>query len=89
MRSRPLLETAALSLADALAAEQGGADRIELCVSRVEGAITPSAGLITTVCRAVSKDVHVMVRPRGGNFVYNATELATMLEDIRMARQLG
>ena len=89
MQERPSLETAALSVEDALAAEEGGADRFELCASRIEGAITPSGGLIKATCRAVNIDVHVMIRPRGGNFVYNSTEIETMIEDISLARDLG
>lgn len=87
-RLKLLLETAALSVEDAVIAEAGGADRIEVCASRIEGAITPSGGLIKAICRSVSIDVHVMIRPRGGNFFYSPGEIETMIEDIELARNM-
>jgi len=84
-----LVEAAVESLDDALAAVEGGADRLELCANLDIGGTTPSAALIETVRAGVPVPVLVMVRPRGGRFVYSPTELARMLEDIAMARALG
>jgi len=77
------------SVAGALAAEQAGADRVELCSDLVEGGITPSAGLIQAVIRATTLPVMVMIRPRGGDFCFDHSEVQVMLADIRIARDCG
>jgi copper homeostasis protein len=73
----------------AVAAERGGADRIELCASLVEGGITPSLGTVRATLGAVGVSVHVMVRPRGGDFLYSAFEFASMLDDVAALRDTG
>lgn len=89
MTDQPLLEIAANSLDSALAAQQGGADRIELCAGLEVGGLTPSAGLIALLRAELSIPVHVLVRPRAGDFAYSAHEHQTMLADIAHCRQAG
>lgn len=76
------LEICANGIQSALNAEFGGADRIELCVSLENGGLTPSYGLIKEVNKRLSIPVHVLIRPRAGNFIYNDNEKAVILEDI-------
>ncbi|GAX76698.1 hypothetical protein CEUSTIGMA_g4144.t1 [Chlamydomonas eustigma] len=68
-----------------------GVGRIELCSCLTLGGLTPSAGLICCVLDIVQSriPVHVLIRPRPGDFVYTSDELAVMIRDIRMAAQLG
>lgn len=77
------------SAAGAFAAQQGGADRVELCDNLLEGGTTPSAGAIKVARRGLKIGLQVIIRPRGGDFLYDATEVEVMREDIRMAKDLG
>lgn len=87
---RPILIEACVdTVHSALAAEAGGADRIELCDNLVEGGTTPSAGMIEECVARLSIPVFVIIRPRGGDFLYTSSEVAVMLRDIAHARQLG
>ena len=70
----------------ALAAQKAGADRIELCVDLNIGGITPSRGLIESVRREVDLPIYILIRPRGGNFVYNEDEFDNMIDDIQFAK---
>lgn len=84
-----LIEICVDSIEGALAAERGGADRVELCGSLIEGGTTPSAGCIALTRRVLRIGLQVMIRPRGGDFCYSDLEFASMREDIRMASELG
>lgn len=66
-----------------IASEQAGADRVELCQALIVGGLTPSMGCVTTtIHRATTIGVHVLIRPRDGDFVYSPLEVDTMLADI-------
>lgn len=77
------------SAAGAFAAERGGADRVELCDNLLEGGTTPSAGCIKVARRGLKIGLQVIIRPRGGDFLYSQDELEIMREDIRTAKDLG
>ena len=87
--SNILLEICAASLPSALAAERGGAHRIELCAALGLGGVTPSSACLKLVKRELSIPVRVLIRPREGDFCYSPTERELLCEDIRMARDLG
>jgi len=89
MSGKPILEIAANSLASALAAQQGGASRIELCTALELGGLTPSPAQIALVRERLSIPVHVLVRPRAGDFAYTEEEHATMLADIAYCAAAG
>jgi len=84
-----LIEAAVESAEGAVAAERAGAHRIELCANLTEGGTTPSAGTIAAALARVAVPVFVMIRPRGGDFLYTAVELDVMARDIASARSLG
>ena len=83
------VEVCCYTLEDAHQAKKAGATRIELCADRTAGGTTPSYGLIEHILTSIPIDVAVMIRPRGGDFVYCDEELAVMQRDIAMAGRLG
>lgn len=72
-----------------LAAQQAGADRVELCASLLEGGLTPSLGVVREALRVGTIPFHVIIRPRGGDFLYSELEFGSMLEDIKALRDMG
>lgn len=85
----PLFEVCLQSVDGVIAAERGGAQRVELCAALVEGGITPSLGTVLASREAVDIDIMVMIRPRGGDFDYTERELAVMVQDIQHLRGSG
>lgn len=83
------LEICATSLASCKAAQEGGADRIELCDNLLEGGTTPSYATIKLAREAVNIALYPIIRPRGGDFLYDDQEFAIMKEDIKVCKQLG
>jgi copper homeostasis protein len=85
----PQVEICVDDLAGALAAEAEGADRIELCSALSEGGLTPSFGLVQAVLGRVRRiGVRIMIRPRGGNYVFSSEEVEVMLADIAAFRSM-
>ncbi|RXK49611.1 copper homeostasis protein CutC [Aquirufa rosea] len=87
---RPIsLEVCSYSLYSCLAADQAGADRVELCASPWEGGTSPSAGVVSEALTLTSLGIHVMVRARGGDFCYDAWEKKTMLAEVNQYLSMG
>ena len=84
-----LIEICVDSLASAIAAERGGAARVELCSSLTDGGVTPSAGMIEVVRSKISIGLQVIIRPRGGDFCYEQEEFEIMRKDILAAKARG
>lgn len=83
------VEAAVESIGGVLAAEAEGVDRIELCGLLHNGAVTPSIGLITKALAVVQTPIHVFVRPRVGDFLYDRHDVAVMMADIAAAKDAG
>lgn len=77
------------SVESAITAESAGAGRLELCSALSEGGITPSAGLIESVRRNTDFRIHVLIRPRSGDFLYSDSEFSVMRRDIDTAGECG
>ena len=89
MNDRILIEACVDSPQSALAAQQGGANRVELCADLFAGGCTPSAGSIRLARRLLSIPVNVIVRPRGGDFCYSEAEYEEMRLDVEFCKQAG
>jgi copper homeostasis protein len=84
-----LIEVCVDSVESAVAAEKGGAKRVELCCALLEGGLTPSAGAIALAREKIAIGLNVIIRPRGGDFLYTNDEHEAMLRDIETAKSLG
>jgi copper homeostasis protein len=89
MKKPVTLEICLESVDSVIAADRGGAQRVELCANLLEGGTTPSAGTIRAARENAKIAINVMIRPRGGDFLYTETEFASMQHDIRAAKELG
>src|SRR5579872_4512919 len=87
----PIFEICTDSVAGVRAAVEAGAARVELCASLIEGGITPSIGMVRQAVAAAEGrlKVHVIIRPRGGDFLYSADEFAAMRDDVEAAKDAG
>jgi copper homeostasis protein len=84
-----IIEIAVFSLEAAIAAYNAGAQRIELCSAPAEGGLTPSAATMRLARKYVKIPIHVMIRPREGDFCYSEKEFESMLLDIAAAKMVG
>ena len=84
-----IFEVCVDSVEGVLAAQQAGAQRVELCDNLVEGGTTPSLGVVRVARRRAALAVYVIVRPRGGDFVYTEAEFEAMQQDILALKQEG
>lgn len=90
MKKKPItLEICLESVDSVIAADRGGAQRVELCADLLEGGTTPSAGTIRAARENAKIAINVMIRPRGGDFLYTEAEFTSMQHDIRIAKECG
>jgi len=89
MKTEMKLEICCYTVESAELAEEGGADRIELCDNYPEGGTTPSHGAVRLALERLKIPVNVMVRPRGGDFLYTDEEYEIMRRDLQHIRELG
>jgi copper homeostasis protein len=87
MTEQVLIEVCVDSVSSAIAAERGGAQRVELCSDLYEGGVTPSVGLIEAVRSKISIGLNPIIRPRAGDFCYSDDEIDIIRRDIRMAKE--
>jgi copper homeostasis protein len=85
----PLIEICVEGIDGLIAAQEAGADRVELCASLIEGGITPSLGTVRLALDVATVPFHVIVRPRGGDFLYSDAEYRSMRADVEALRDLG
>lgn len=86
---KPLIEICLESVESVIAAEKGGADRVELCSDLFEGGLTPTIGTVKTALKKSNIKINVMIRPRGGDFCYSDEEFEVMLEDVKALKDTG
>ncbi len=84
-----MLEICAGDIESVFAAAKGGADRVELCAALGEGGVTPSIGFVREARKVPGLKLHVLIRPRGGDFVYTPEEVDAMVADIRAIKEEG
>jgi copper homeostasis protein len=84
-----IIEVCVDSVESAIASEEGGADRVELCDSLIEGGTTPSFGAIAVAREKLSIKLQVIIRPRGGDFCYSDIEYEVMRRDIERCKEIG
>ncbi|MEO8883863.1 MAG: copper homeostasis protein CutC, partial [Devosia sp.] len=90
MTSKPLrIEICVEGIDGLVAAQNAGADRVELCASLIEGGLTPSLGTVRQALAIGTIPFHVIIRPRGGDFLYSELEFDSMVEDVKAMRALG
>jgi len=89
MTEHVLIEVCVESVASAVAAERGGAQRVELCSDLLEGGVTPSVGLMEAVRSRISIGLHPIIRPRAGDFCYTEEEFDVMCRDVEIAKTSG
>lgn len=85
----PLIEICVEGIDGLVTAQEAGADRVEFCAALVEGGLTPSIGTVKTALAVATVPFHVIVRPRGGDFLYGDLEFRSMLDDVAALRDLG
>jgi copper homeostasis protein len=86
---RPIVEVCCGSLASAIAAQEGGAHRVELCANLYEGGTTPSHGTLELAREKLDIEINVLVRPRGSDFVYDGDEMEIIRRDVAKCKELG
>lgn len=89
MHLKYIIEIATTDFVTTRSAVEGGADRIELCASLVEGGITPSLGTITKCRETFDVQLFPIIRPRGGDFLYTEEEFQVMLSDVLLCKKVG
>lgn len=86
---RPLLEVCIEDIESIISAEKAGVNRIEFCTNLVEGGTTPSLGMFRIARKKSKLPFNIMIRPRGGDFLYSDVEFETMLENVHIFREEG
>ena len=89
MEPNYIIEIATTDFITTKAAVEGGADRVELCASLVEGGTTPSYGTILQCRESFTVDVFPIIRPRGGDFLYTEEEFHIMLKEVQLCKEVG
>ncbi|MCD7906302.1 MAG: copper homeostasis protein CutC, partial [Clostridium sp.] len=84
-----ILEACVDSVESAVAAQRGGANRLELCANLVIGGTTPGVSQFQQIRRACDVAINVLIRPRYGDFLYTEHEFQMIAEDAKMFRQMG
>ena len=89
MKKNIVIEVCVDSIESSLIAQKAGAHRVELCDNLIEGGTTPSAAMIEVARKNLEIDLNVIIRPRGGDFLYSNLEIEVMKKDIQIAKKYG